>query len=1070
MNSLSNSIAFFDSAFSSTLEQMPDWIGWLVYLSLVATVVAMLAIVFQKLAGRRMSARLIYVVWILVCFRFVLVATPESPTSFLNLIQGSTDSVQTQPIEFEPKAIQPVDRFQTFDRFEFESDLSESPLESFIQSAEEPIALVPAKPGFNYVNFFWIAIATAWVLVVTFLLLRLIAQAIGIAKLIRNSEPATMNEVFANKLLGVQKLRKPNQHLKPRLLNRIRISDDVDVPATVGLFRPIVLLPRWCAAELTTKQIEMVLVHEFVHVQRYDVLIQFVSHLAMTLHCFNPMARYVRNRIEEFREITCDQRVIKTCDLENGAGTRLYAETILLFVDRASNLSKLNNHPEWIPGFVGGNKNFIRERILMMDQKKSGLAKVIGLIGTVFLVLVGFTSAQTQENKSPITDGGVEPLTQAGVTVDLPLLPSQQMKERGIVSVPDGGIRSGARIPRDIRRLRGLNDEVKILPWASSDKEARKTIDEANRNPMLLGSLRNSDETHRFPHITKTTKSNTVSVPNAGFVSHSRANWPNRKVILKRSPKPVKFIPKKIIVDGGYEKSRSIVSQLSWEQAATYEFEVFQGKNSAMKKLLDQVIHPDSMKRVPLGKIPRAGMVGLDQNSWGLGTADADQKLSTLLADPKNGFRKVSASNANGMSSTESVRILSQETFPFAGKQFKEGVETEFRDNYSVGTSIEFTPILKGTKLSSAVKIENNSLCSILREQSLRTNRFNGEWKEHPYLHNLEITQAVTVPAGSRFVVWATGADQDSSAKKMAQDDALIVLVKPKMFRREVPQVLVPQEKSIPTFVEEKPESPTDSAAGAAGPKVVAVSHSAEALTPKEIARRLEAKAVDYDVQLFKVRTKELEFLFEANTQPISSKPITAGGQALNSIDVGRMDFDRRALRLGQPGSERQIEFNKQLTELIKKSKAVLESKPNSSALSEKDKTSAIRIGRSFPCEKGRVENGILIKEGYENIQLGHEAEFTYRIHPKTGELITVLNSKFTDVSYKNGAPEYVVCIPMDTKGTYVKRPGIMETELNTTLRMKPSATVAYMGITFRSDDEKQWTTLLLITPRIVHQ
>ena len=1037
MNFVSNVATFFDSTLDSLFGQMPFWIGWLVYLSLIASVVAVLACVFQKLAGRRISARLIYVIWILVCLRFVLVATPESPTSFLNLIQQPASPVETSPIEIESDATQTVVQLQT-SNIEFETELPGTPLENFVHSTEEPVSSVSIEPTFYYVKYFWISIATVWILVVSFLLLKLLAQAIGIAKLIRNSQPAAANEIFANKILRTHSPHDPNPFLKPRLLKKVRISDDLDVPATVGLFRPIVLLPRWCAAELSTKQLEVVLVHEFVHIQRYDVLIQLVSHLVMTFHWFNPVARYVRNRIEEFREITCDQRVIQTCGLASSGGTRLYAETILLFVDRASNLNRSTKHPEWIPGFVGGNKNFIRERILMMDQKKSGLAKVVGLAGMVLLVLVGFTSAQTPEKKSPAPDSGNESLNSTGVTIQLPHFPSTQ-KHR-VVSVSDGGT---------------------VL-----------ICGRAHRADLIDSSV-DLD----LPLIAKPTKSTTVSVPDGGLVRHSRAHLQNRRVVVNSSPNPVKFTPSKITIDGRYGNGKLIAS-LNHDQAAVYELEVYQGKKPAMNKLIDQIIHPDSVVRAArvYGEIPRVGVLGLDSSSWGLGTDDADQKLATLLADPKNGFRKVAKTTTNEMSSAESVQIISEEYKKFVGKQFKRGTESPFSYNFQVGTSVHVTPVLKGTKLCSVVKIENDSVSSILRKQFLsgRLENINGEWKEHPHFRNTKILQAVTVPAASRYMVWATGPGQDSSAKKLAEDDALIVLVKPKLIPRKIPQKIASQEKSIPTFVEGKLKLPSDPAIAVAGSKVVAASHSAEALTPAELAKRLEAKAVAFDVQLYQVATKELNWLFEANTTRTSNvaststaQPISGlAGQALSTIGAERQSeigYGGQVIQLGKHDSKKRIEFTKQLAQLAKKSKAILLSNPKN-ALAEKDKPSVIRVGQSFPYEKGRIENGILIKEGVENIQLGHEVQLAYRIHPKTGKLVTSLISKLTDVS-----PDGDILLSIDSKGNYVKRPGILETEFNTTLLIKPGNTVAQMaGTVDRKRQGEYWTTLLLITPRII--
>ena len=1077
MKTIENCVAFFASALGPTFDQMPVWIGWLLYLTLVASVVALLACAFQKLVGRRVSARLIYVIWILVCLRFVLFATPESPTSFLNLIQRTAEPVQTEQAEFVSAAT------GSFGELEIESEsllIDDTPLESFTESFEESFAPTAVEPSINYAKYFWFAIASVWTLVVAFLLLRLIVQAIGLAKLIRNSESAT-----SSKFIAVQQSLKTMKHFQSRLLTRVRVSDEVDVPATVGLFWPMVLLPRWCATELSTKQLEVVLVHELVHVQRRDVLIQFISHLVMILHWFNPIARYVRNRIEEFREITCDQQVIKTCGLEGIAGTRLYAEAILLFVDRDANSTKSINQPEWIPGFVGGNKNFIRERILMMDQKKSCWAKAIGLVGMVLLVAVGFTSAQTRENKSLEV---VVPKETLGTTVPLPQI--SFTTKSSVVHVPDGGsILLGNKVFRPdgtvwaggkmVGGKRGRHKD-KDGKWAQpqkplSDDEVWKALEESNLEPRILEPRYRKprfltlDEIAKgigvvFEYEVQHSKRETSQDLDLGLPLLPKPNT-NRKVLLKRSPKPVTSTPRSMNFEGGYGKNSSFVSELAWDQAANYEFEVFQGKNAAMKKLLNQVIHPDSMIKAHAGRVPRVGVMGLDPSSWGNGTADADQRLTNLLNDPENGFRKVSATNTDKMSSTESVRVLSQEEFSFTGKQFQHGIETEFSQNYSVGTSIEFTPILKGTELSSAVKIENNSLDSIFREKIMRHATFSGDWKERPHLRNTEILQAVTVPNGSRFVLWATGVPQDSSAKKIAEDDALIVLVRPKLIRRKIPPRVNVQTKPIPAFVEGKLKLPAVSAANDSDSNVVAASHSEETLTPEEIAKRVTATGVGYDVKVFKVVTKELNKLLKLK------KATPVSGQFMSNLDSDSLvaaGHTGRTLQLGKPDSERCIEFFKQLGELAKESKVVVLS--STSVLTEKRKPSAIRIVRRFPCEKGRVENGILIKEGFEDIQIGVEVELVSGFGKTSGELLTVLCAKYSDVRSLDGKPANAVYVSTDSKGSYTKRPGMIGTEMNTTIRTKPGNTVAQIGVPCsRPDEKQQWKTLILLTPRIVY-
>ena len=99
-----NTVPDLVSIFESVSTSIPSWLGWLLYVSIVASAVALAACLFQKLACRKVSARLIYVVWILVCLRFVLVWAPESPTSFLNFFERPSETTSCQPFEFEEDA------------------------------------------------------------------------------------------------------------------------------------------------------------------------------------------------------------------------------------------------------------------------------------------------------------------------------------------------------------------------------------------------------------------------------------------------------------------------------------------------------------------------------------------------------------------------------------------------------------------------------------------------------------------------------------------------------------------------------------------------------------------------------------------------------------------------------------------------------------------------------------------------------------------------------------------------------------------------------------------------------
>lgn len=114
---------------------------------------------------------------------------------------------------------------------------------------------------------------------------------------------------------------------------RLFFTDEIAVPVTAGVRRPVVLLPesaRWWNDERR----RVVLLHELAHVGRADWISLLLGHAAAAVYWFHPLAWSTRSQMRKDCERACD-------DLVLSAGTRpsVYAAHLLSIV-RSLRLSR----------------------------------------------------------------------------------------------------------------------------------------------------------------------------------------------------------------------------------------------------------------------------------------------------------------------------------------------------------------------------------------------------------------------------------------------------------------------------------------------------------------------------------------------------------------------------------------------------------------------------------------------------------------------------------------------------------------------------------------------------------
>ncbi|MFL5808866.1 MAG: M56 family metallopeptidase, partial [Flavisolibacter sp.] len=162
----------------------------------------------------------------------------------------------------------------------------------------------------------------------------------------------------------------------------VYLSELVNSPVTIGYLKPIILLPVAALNNLSTHQVEAILLHELSHIRRYDYLVNLVISIINTLLYFNPFMKLFMKNIEEERENCCDQLV-----LQYGYDKVSYASALLT-------LEKLSVHHHVLAlGATGRNYLLSRiEKIIGMEKKKGfKMNQFAGILAALFCI-VAFNS------------------------------------------------------------------------------------------------------------------------------------------------------------------------------------------------------------------------------------------------------------------------------------------------------------------------------------------------------------------------------------------------------------------------------------------------------------------------------------------------------------------------------------------------------------------------------------------------------------------------------------------------------------------------------------------------------
>jgi len=111
---------------------------------------------------------------------------------------------------------------------------------------------------------------------------------------------------------------------------KLATSERLNVPAAIGFFRPMIVIPSWALRELPPEELNIILLHEFAHLRRWDDWTNLLQKVVRSVFIFHPAVWWIENRLSLEREMACDDLV-----LAQTANPRGYAKCLITLLEKS---------------------------------------------------------------------------------------------------------------------------------------------------------------------------------------------------------------------------------------------------------------------------------------------------------------------------------------------------------------------------------------------------------------------------------------------------------------------------------------------------------------------------------------------------------------------------------------------------------------------------------------------------------------------------------------------------------------------------------------------------------------
>lgn len=182
---------------------------------------------------------------------------------------------------------------------------------------------------------------------------------------------------------------------------KILKSTRLKTPIAVGVFKPVILIPAGLFLQIDPRELETIIVHELIHIRRYDPLVNIGQCFIETILFYHPAVWWISAQVRREREFATDAAVVE-----------MYSNSHVVYARALANLEEIRltaniKTPRHATAANGGNLMQRIQRILKVKTEAS-TASSVWTTGLAFLLTSVFLLATFSFNSSSLVNAQVK--------------------------------------------------------------------------------------------------------------------------------------------------------------------------------------------------------------------------------------------------------------------------------------------------------------------------------------------------------------------------------------------------------------------------------------------------------------------------------------------------------------------------------------------------------------------------------------------------------------------------------------------------------------------------------------